>query len=144
MKTRFDPDESQLATLRGLDPEAPVAALNLFQFNDRARYAPGDEEYGTEAADVSGQEAFERYAAAAGQVLASLGGHVAVTTTVDQVMLGPSDPQWHVAAVMVFPTRRAFIEMTMNPEFQAASRHRKAGLANHYQAHLNGAPWMEE
>lgn len=24
---------------------------------------------------------------------------------------------------------------------QAASRHRKAGLANHYQVHLNGAPW---
>ena len=31
----------------------------------------------------------------------------------------------------------------MNPEFRAASRHRKAGLANHYQVHLNGAPWVE-
>ena len=142
MKTQFDPDDSQVTTLRGLDPEAPVAALNLFQFNDRARYAPGDEEYGTEAADVSGQEAFQRYVAAAGQVLADLGGHVAFTTMVDQVMIGPSEPQWHVAAVMVFPTRRAFIEMTMKPEFQAASRHRKAGLANHYQVHLNGAPWV--
>ncbi len=28
----------------------------------------------------------------------------------------------------------------MNPEFQAASRHRKAGLANHYMLHLSGAP----
>ncbi len=142
MKTQFDPDDSQVTTLRGLDPEAPVAALNLFQFNDRARYAPGDEEYGTEAAEVSGQEAFQRYVAAAGQVLADLGGHVAFTTMVDQVMIGASDPRWHVAAVMVFPTRRAFIEMTMNSEFQAASRHRKAGLANHYQVHLNGAPWV--
>ncbi len=144
MKTQFDPDDSQLATLRGLDPEGPVAALNLFQFNDRARYAPNDEEYGTEEAEVSGQEAFQRYVAAAGQVLADLGGRVAFTTMVDQVMIGPSDPPWHVAAIMVFPSRRAFIEMTMNPEFQAASRHRKAGLANHYQVHLNGAPWVEE
>ena len=65
MKTKLEPDESQLQTLGGLDPDAPVAALNLFQFNERAQYAPDDEEYGTEAANVSGREAFERYSATA-------------------------------------------------------------------------------
>lgn len=81
MNTKFDPDDSQLATLGSLDPHAPVAALNLFQY---------------------------------------------------------------AAAIMYFPSRRAFIEMTMDPDFQAASRHRKAGLANHYPAHLDGAPWVTE
>ncbi|MCE2557293.1 MAG: DUF1330 domain-containing protein [Acidobacteria bacterium] len=142
MTTNFGPDDSQLATLASLDPDAPVAALNLFQFNERAQYSPADEEYGTEAANVSGQEAFSRYAAAAGQVLADLGGRVVFSTTVEQVMIGPSDPPWHAAAIMFFPTRKAFIQMTMNPDFRAASRHRKAGLANHYQAHLDGTPWM--
>lgn len=142
MKKNLDPADSQLATLASLDPDAPVAALNLFQFNEHARYGPGDEEYGTEAADVSGQEAFSRYVVAAGQVLAGLGGRVAFSTKVEQVMIGPSDPPWHAAAIMYFPTRRAFIEMTMNPDFQAASRHRKAGLASHYQVHLDGTPWV--
>ena len=142
MTTNFKPDDSQLATLASLDPDAPVAALNLFQFNERAQYSPDDEEYGTDAADVSGPEAFARYVATAGQVLADLGGRVAFSTTVEQVMIGPSDPPWHAAAIMFFPTRKAFIQMTMNPDFQAASRHRKAGLANHYQAHLDGTPWV--
>ena len=65
METKFEPDESQLQTLGGLDPDAPVAALNLFRFNERAQYAPGDEEYGNDAANVSGREAFERYSATA-------------------------------------------------------------------------------
>ena len=54
----------------------------------------------------------------AGQVLAALGGRVVFTTTVEQVMIGPPAPKWDVAAIMYFPTRRAFVEMTMNPEFQ--------------------------
>ena len=32
----FDPDDNQLPTLGGLDPETPVAALNLFQSNERS------------------------------------------------------------------------------------------------------------
>ena len=142
MKTRFDPDDGQLAALGALDPEAPVAALNLFQFHERACYSPGDEEYGTDAADVSGQEAFARYVEVAGKVIVALGGRVVFTTTVEQVMIGAPAPKWEVAAIMYFPTRRAFVEMTMNPEFQAASRHRKAGLANHYMLHVNGSPWV--
>ena len=137
----MDPDNSQLEILSQLDPDAPIAALNLFEFNERARYAPTDEEYGTDAANVSGREAFARYSATAGQVLADLGGGVAFSTPVDQVMIGPIEPSWHVAAVMFFPSRRAFVEMTMDPTFQAASRHRKAALANHCMLHLNGAPW---
>ena len=140
METYLDPDDGQLAELGALDPEAPVAALNLFQFNERSRYRTGDEEYGADAADISGQEAFARYVAVAGRVIADLGGRVAFTTMVEQVMIGPPDPKWHVAAIMYFPTRRAFVEMTINPEFRAASRHRKAGLANHYMLHLGGAP----
>ena len=140
-KKALEPDDNQRATLGSLDPEAPVAALNLFQFNERAQYAPGDEEYGTEAANVSGREAFERYSAVAGPTLASLGGRVVFSTMVEQVMIGPIDPPWHVAAIMFFPSRRAFVEMLTDPAFQAASRHRKAALANHCMLHLNGTPW---
>lgn len=33
MNQHANPNDGQLATLGALDPEAPVAALNLFQFN---------------------------------------------------------------------------------------------------------------
>ncbi|WOF72962.1 hypothetical protein QMT40_000588 [Parvibaculaceae bacterium PLY_AMNH_Bact1] len=36
------PSEVQLKKLMSLPAEVPVAALNLFQFNDRARYVEDD------------------------------------------------------------------------------------------------------
>ncbi len=137
------PTEEQIAKLQALPPNDPVAALNLFHFNDRAQYAPDDPEYGTPDADVTAQEAFARYSEVAGQFIIDLGGRVAFSTPVDQVMIGPSVPSWDIAAVMYFPTRTAFMKMLSNPEFQSASRHRKAALANHTMLHLAGAPFGE-
>ena len=137
------PSESQLATLRSLPAEAPVAALNLFQFNAQAQYQPDDPEFDTPAADVTGQEAFARYSAIAGPSIIERRGRVVFSTPVDQVMIGPTDPQWDLAAIMYFPSRRTFMEMLSDPGFQEASRHRRAALANHYMLHLAGDPFKE-
>ena len=119
-----------------------MAALNLFQFNEQAQYQPGDPEYGTPEAQVTGREAYERYGAAAGKVIAALGGRVVFSTAVDQIMIGPSEPEWDLAAIMYFPTRAAFMAMLTDPDFQAESRHRKAAMANHYMLHLAGDPFL--
>ena len=141
MYEQLVPTEAQLEKLLSLPPDSPVAALNLFQFRDRARYSEEDPEFGTEAANVSGQEAFARYSAAAGEFLSSLGGSVVFSAVVDQLMIGPDEQQWDVAAVMYFPTRKAFIDMLMAPDFQATSRHRKAALTRHHMLHLGGTPF---
>ena len=54
-------------------------------------------------------------------------------------MVGSEDIQWDMSVTLLFPTRQAFIDMITHPEFQKASRHRKAALANHYNIHLNGS-----
>jgi len=136
------PTESQLAKLMSLPADAPVAALNLSQFNTQAEYQPGDPEYGTPEADVSGEEAYARYSAAAGPFILKLGGRVVFSTQVDQVMIGPEQPAWDIAAIMYFPTRSAFMEMLSDPKFQRVSRHRKAALAHHCMLHLAGDPFM--
>ena len=124
------------------DPDAPLAALNLFWFNKRAQYQPDDPEYGTPAADVSGLEAYAAYAAEAGEKISALGGHVAFSVAVDQVMIGPDGLNCDTAAIMVFPTRRAFMQMMTAPEFQASqgcpceSRHaalRRRTLRNNFR-----------
>lgn len=137
------PTEAQLEQLMSLPNDAPVAALNLFQFNERAQYQPDDPEYGTSEADVTGEVAYERYGAVAGPTIVGLGGRVVFSTPVDQVMIGPSDPAWDLVAIMYFPTRNAFMQMLSDPEFQHASRHRKAAFANHCMLHLNGEPFTE-
>jgi len=136
-----NPTESQIATLQSLPSQEPVAALNLFQFRDQATYAPEDPEYGTPEADITGREAYARYAEVAGKSISAIGGRVVFSTAVDQVMIGPSEPNWDVSAIMYFPTRADFMGMLVNPEFQAASRHRKAALSNHYMLHLAGQPF---
>lgn len=136
------PSESQLAKLMSLPADAPVAALNLFQFNAQAQYQPGDQEYGTDEANVTGEEAYKRYGAIAGQFVTECGGRVIFSTPVAQTMIGREDEHWDLAAIMYFPTRKAFMEMLTNPDFQGASRHRKAAMANHCMIHLNGEPFV--
>ena len=53
-------------------------------------------------------------------------------------MVGPENTQWDMSVTLLFPTRQAFVAMITHPEFQRASRHRKAALANHYNIHING------
>ena len=57
MEGYHSPSEEQAAKLMQGNLDAPVAALNLFWFNERAQYQPEDPEFGTPAADVSGREA---------------------------------------------------------------------------------------
>ena len=142
MEKRLTPDENRLARLQSLPADAPVAALNLFRFRAQAEYAPGDPEFGTDAANITGREAWARYAAVAEPTIVALGSRVVFSAPVDQVMIGPADCEWDVAAIMFFPTRRAFMEMTGDPEFQAASRHRKAALDDHTMLHLVGDPFV--
>ena len=143
MTTTSNPSESQLAKLRSLPLDSPVAVLNLFQFNAQAQYQPEDPEFNTAAANVTGAEAFKTYGKTARKFITDVGGKVVFNTPIDQVLIGPTDTQWDIAAIMYFPTRKDFIEMLADPVFKKVSRHRKAALANHYMIHLNGDPFKE-
>lgn len=84
-----------------------------------------------------------------GDVIHGTGGfrkarwHDARRAAVDQIMIGPETLRCDRAALMFFPTRRAYLQMTSNAAFQAASRHRRAALANHHMLHLDGRPFAE-
>jgi uncharacterized protein (DUF1330 family) len=143
MSTANTPTEAQITTLQSLPMDAPIAALNLFKFNERAQYRPEDREFGTPDADVSGQEAFARYSAEAGAKLRSLGGRTVFASSVDQVMIGPDALDFDLAAVMYFPTRSAFVAMLSDPEFQSSARHRYAALERHSMLHIAGDPIID-
>jgi hypothetical protein len=94
------PTEEQITKLQSLPADEPIGALNLFRFNEQAQYQADDPEYGTSEANVSGREAYERYGEMPGKTLAGLGGRVVFSTTIDQMMIGPFDSSWDMAAVM--------------------------------------------
>ena len=89
MEKYSGPTEAQLSQFAKYDLDAPVAALNLFWFNERSQHEPGDPEFGTDAGDITGEQAYAAYGELAGKAIAQLGGRVVVSTPVSQVMIGP-------------------------------------------------------
>ena len=130
--------KARFAKLMSLPLDAPIIVLNLFAFNAQANYQPEDPEYGTEKANITGEEALHAYFEAGSKITADLGVKTIFGSAVEQIMVGPENIKWDMAVTLLFPTRQAFVAMLTHPAFQKASRHRKAALANHYNIHLKG------
>ncbi len=138
MTTTTTSTKAQISRLKSLPSDKPIIVLNLFAFNDKAQYKPEDPEYGTPKANVTGREALQSYFEAGSKITRKLGVKTIISAEVDQVMVGRENVQWDMTVTLFFPSRQAFINMISNPEFQKASRHRKAALSNHYNIHING------
>ena len=91
----------------------PVFMLNLLRFE-----ASG------------GAEAYGRYAAAAQEHLARVGGSIVWMGGCDEALIGPASREWDAVAVVRYPSRAAFLEMVQDPGYQSIVGHRTAGLAD--------------
>jgi uncharacterized protein (DUF1330 family) len=93
--------------------------LNLLRFKERAT-APDE--------GAAGQEAYQRYAAAMRGVVEARGGRFLWSGRVDSQVIGDGAQGFHVAALVEYPSRRAFVEIATSPEVAAIAVHRAAGL----------------
>lgn len=116
----IDPTHDQAVRFGGsaAGDDTPVFMLNLLRFADTS--ADGD----------SGMAAYGRYAAATAPHLARVGGEVVWAGACDAALIGPEDPEWHVAAVVRYPSRTAFLDMVKDPEYQEVSKIRTGALAD--------------
>lgn len=110
-----------VATWGTIPDDEPMWALNLMHYRDRADYRDGRE------ADISGQEADDRYAPLG--PLATVGARLILVAPVVEQLDG-DDVTWDRIAIVRYPNRRAMIEMESLPEFQAAHVHKEAGMAS--------------
>src|SRR3954447_7739974 len=115
-----NPTQAQLrAVLAG--PEGPVQMLNLLKFRDRANY-PADYT-GGESVDVSGEEAYGRYAANTMPHVAKRNGRLVLLSTADESVIGTIG-DWDQVAIVEYPSRSAFIDMGQDPDYLAGTVHR--------------------
>ena len=56
------------------------------------------------------------------------GGKVLWMGRVDQTLIGPVDATWDAVALVQYPSRKDFIEMTTSKEYDSAHEHREDGL----------------
>ena len=120
----INPSAEQLrAVLTG--PTGPVQMINLLKFRDRAAYPPSYD--GGEPSDVSGEEAYGRYATNTMPHVAKRGGRLVLLSAADESVIGTLG-DWDQVAIVEYPDRAAFIGMGRDPDYLAGTVHRTAGL----------------
>lgn len=117
------PRPEQAMAFFGADDRHPMCMVNLLKFRDKAAYADGSD------SDLSGREAYARYAAGVDACLAAVGGTVRFSGAVTGLLLGEVEELWDMVAIAEYPSRAAMMAMVQSPEYQAIIKHRDAGLA---------------
>ena len=87
----------------------PVVMLNLLKFKPDG-----------------GAEAYGRYSAAVSKMVEARGGRILYAGRAQELLVG--DESWDAIALVEYPSRKALIEMTLSPEYQAIHADREAGL----------------
>lgn len=110
--TAIRPTKEQIHELMNAPDEGPVVMLNLLKFKPRD--------------DATGE--YNKYGSSVTQMLEARGGKVLWMGKVDQTLIGSADDEWDAIALVQYPSRKAFIEMTSTKEYDSAHEHRESGL----------------
>lgn len=124
------PTEEQMEGFLEPGRDGPIYMLNLLKFKEKAEYADGRETV------LSGAEAYAIYGQEVIQHLQKVGGAPMFSAGVERLMLGEVEELWDTAAIAMYPSRQAMLEMIMSPEYQASALHREAGLAGQLNIEL--------
>jgi uncharacterized protein (DUF1330 family) len=117
------PKPEQIMPLATDETPGPIAMLNLLKFRERAEYRDG------RADDISGREAYMRYAAEMQRIVEAAGGRFIFGGDVAGLVVGTVDDLWDVVGLVEYPSRAEFFRIATSPEVQAIGIHREAGLA---------------
>ena len=108
---RVIPSEEQMEGFMEPGREGPIYMLNLLKFKDEAEYADGRE------TDLSGAQAYAIYGQEVVAHLQKVGGAPMFSAGVERLMLGEVEELWDSAAIAMYPSRKAMLEMLMSPEY---------------------------
>lgn len=119
------PTTEQMSAFAKDAHDGPIVMINLLKFRETAAYAPEEAEH---AEGLSGHEAYQRYSAALAGFAEDpeVALNVLYAGPVARFFIGEGD--WDMVLVVRYPSRARFLAMTESPTYQAAHRHRAAGL----------------
>jgi uncharacterized protein (DUF1330 family) len=123
VKNHRRPSKEQMAGFLEGDNETPIAMVNLLKFKENAEYEDGRD------TDLSGRDAYAIYGLEVVEHLKKVGGTFVFSGSVSRLMLGEVEDLWDAVAIARYPSRKAMLEMMMDPDYQESEKHRAAGLA---------------
>lgn len=116
------PKGEQLAALLANTGDGPIVMLNLLKFRDRAVYKDGRE------SALSGRDAYMLYGEQMAPFVLARGGKLHFTGAIGALVIGEVGALWDAAALMEYPSAKAFVEIATSPEVAGFGVHREAGL----------------
>ena len=117
----LEPEADQVRRLVSSSDPGPIVMVNLLRFKPQAD--------GIDAG-ISGAEAYARYAEGVAPHLERVGGRLLEAVACEEGVIGPEQPEWDMVAIVAYPSRKAFLEMTADPDYLEVHRHRVAALAD--------------
>lgn len=121
----LQPTAEQMSAFAKDAHDGPIVMINLLKFREKAEY-PADAPEASE--NLSGAEAYQRY----GDGLAgfredpNVGLDILYAGPVARFFIGSGD--WDQVLVVRYPSRKNMLAMLSSEVYQAAHRHREAGL----------------
>lgn len=117
----LDPTQEQIKAFLGhKKADEPVFMLNLLKFKEKATYKDGE--------DVSGKEAYGRYAKAFGEMARASGSETIFGGNANVFMIGEGDGEWDAVAIVKYPSAQDMFETVSSEEYRKIHKHRRAGL----------------
>ena len=117
-----NPTPEQFEAFKALPDNGPVLMLNLLKFKPEG-----------------GQAEYMKYSAGVQPMIVKHGGKVVFMARTEFCLIGHAD--WDAVAVVQYPSKQAFIDMTFSEEYLAIHHHREAGLRGQVlYAMTQGAP----
>ncbi|MFZ4745376.1 MAG: DUF1330 domain-containing protein [Sphingomonas sp.] len=129
---RVTPSAEQGRAFFGGAEDGPFVMVNLLKFKDKAEYPDGSD------ADLPGAAAYLRYGMAVRAFIEKVGGTAGYAGPVTGLMIGDVEELWDMVALAEYPSLAAMMEMVRDPEYQAISVHRTAGLAGQLNIKTRG------
>jgi uncharacterized protein (DUF1330 family) len=119
MKIAQMPEPEQIKQLMEGPADSPVVMVNLLSFKDQA-------DGGNEG--MSGRESYMRYGENMRKFVESKGGRFIWTGRVDSMVIGESDADFQIIALVEYPSRKAFVEIATSDYVGKIGEDRKLGL----------------
>ena len=122
VENKITPNEDQINGFMQNPDLGPISMVNLLKYKDKAIYEDGRD------TNLTGEEAYGLYAVEVVNLVEKYGGEFLFAGKVSRLMLGEVENLWDSIAIAKYPSRKAMLDMTMDPEYQKIHVHRDAGL----------------
>ena len=108
------PNKDQIKALLEWPEDTPVCMVNILRFKDGK------------------ERAYKNYSREVFKLVEKIGGKIVFSSKIDSMVIGQMPKDYHQIAIVEYPSRKAFIEMSSSEEYHKIHHFREEGLESQW------------